>query len=100
VPDDSDQPLWVEGDPAFLLEEGVGYVHAWARAQHAASALQQVLADLGHSDAMPYLHADVNVFGAGVVELGRVTPETATLIVQALLEIKHARDQQTGDHAA
>jgi hypothetical protein len=33
---------------------------------------------------MPYLRADVNVFGTGFVELGRVTPETAALIARAL----------------
>lgn len=44
-----DEPPVTEGEPAFILDH--------PREPH----------------AMPYLHADVNVFGAGVVELGRVT---------------------------
>ncbi|GAA3226620.1 hypothetical protein GCM10020216_041630 [Nonomuraea helvata] len=28
---------WAEGTRAFPLEEGVGYVRAWAEAQHAAT---------------------------------------------------------------
>jgi hypothetical protein len=49
---------------------------------------------------MPHLHADVNVFGNGVVELGRVTPETAALISEALREMSRIRDRQTGHNAA
>ncbi|HUY48112.1 MAG TPA: hypothetical protein VMV92_20685 [Streptosporangiaceae bacterium] len=49
---------------------------------------------------MPYLHADVNVFGNGVVELGRVTPETAALLAQALREIKRLHGQTADGHAA
>jgi hypothetical protein len=69
-------------------------------AQHAASAVKQALDDLGHPDAMPYLHADVNVFGNGVIELGRVTPETAALLAQALRDIKRLHDRTAGGHAA
>lgn len=90
----------MEGEPAFLLDEGIAYVRAWARAQHAASAVEEALADLGHPGAMPYLHADVNVFGNGVVELGRVTPETAALLAQALRDIKRFHGQTAGGHAA
>lgn len=82
--DGDNVPPWAEGEPAFLPDEGVAYVRAWATAQHAVSALKQALADLGHTDAAPYAHADVNVFGAGIVELGRVTPQTAALIAEAL----------------
>jgi hypothetical protein len=42
----NDEPPGIEGEPAFMLEEGISYVRAWARAQHAASALQQALATL------------------------------------------------------
>ncbi|MFI6540849.1 hypothetical protein ACIBHY_50915 [Nonomuraea sp. NPDC050547] len=78
---------WAEGDPAFLLEEGVGYVREWARAQHAVAEVKDALAATGCVEAMPYLRADVNEFGAGFVELGRVTPQTAALIAQALAEM-------------
>ena len=89
--ENSGQPPWIEGEPAFLLDEGTAYVRAWATAQHAASALRDALADLGLADAMPYLHADVNVFGAGFVDLGRVTPRTAALIAESLRELASRR---------
>jgi hypothetical protein len=100
APDDQDMSPWIEGEPAFLLEEGVGYVRAWARAQHAVSELQQALSDLGHSDAMAYLRADVNVFGNGVVELGRVTPETAALLAQAVRALTAKSGEADGGQAA
>jgi hypothetical protein len=100
VTDHDEPPPWVEGEPAFLLDEGIAYVRAWAGAQHAASAVKQALADLGQPDGMPYLHADVNVFGHGTVELGRVTPETATLIAESLRAHARTRDQHSGHHAA
>jgi len=56
--------------------------------------------NLGHADAMPYLHADVNVFGKGVVELGRVTPQTAVLIAEALHAVKRERDEPRDGFAA
>jgi hypothetical protein len=74
----------LEGDPAFILDEGVGYVRAWAEAQHVVRDLRAVLDKIGRSEAMPYLHADVTEFGSGVVEPGRVTPQTAALLVKAL----------------
>jgi hypothetical protein len=100
VPEHDDQPACIECEPAFLLEEGIGYVREWARAQHAVSALQQALAASDHPEALPYLHADVNVFGTGVVELGRVTPETAAFIAEALQAFHRGRDRGTGEHAA
>jgi len=36
-----DMPPWIEGESAFLLDEGIGYVRAWATAQHAVSALNR-----------------------------------------------------------
>ncbi|MFI9554823.1 hypothetical protein [Nonomuraea endophytica] len=47
---------------------------------------------------MPYLRADVNEFGAGFVELGRVTPQTAALIAQAVAEL--AARQSVDDECA
>jgi hypothetical protein len=100
VADQDEIQPWVEGEPAFLLDEGIAYVRAWARAQHAATAIRDALADLGRPDAMPHLRADVNEFGNGLVELGRVTPETAVLIARALHKIGHVPDQASGSHAA
>ena len=75
---------WAEGDPAHLLEEGVSYVRRWAHVRRPATSLKDALADVGRAEAMPYLRTDVNEFGAAFVELGRVSPETAALIAQAL----------------
>ena len=33
---------------------------------------------------MPYLRAEVNVFGIGIIELGRITPETAQALAALL----------------
>lgn len=100
MPERHDQPEWIEGEPAFLLEEGIGYVREWARAQHTVSALQQALATLDQLDALPYLRADVNTFGNGIVELGRVTPETAAFIAEALHAFHRGREHETDEHAA
>ena len=82
---EDDQPIpLLDGEPAFLLEEGIAYVRGWTRAQRSVAELKEALSEIGREDAMPYLRADVNVFGAGIVELGRITPETADLIAQAL----------------
>jgi hypothetical protein len=99
---EDDQPIpLLDGEPAFLLDEGIAYVRGWTTAQRSVAQLKDVLAEAGHEDVMPYLRADVNVFGAGIVELGRVTPETADLIAHALRLIVHAQLSQTGNgHAA
>jgi hypothetical protein len=90
--EDEDPLPLVEGEPAFLLDEGVAYVRGWARAQHAVSALKQALADLGYEDAMPHLRADVNVFGTGYVELGPITPQMTTVIAEALHAVASNKD--------
>jgi hypothetical protein len=98
---EGDEPLpLVEGEPAFLLDEGIAYVRGWAMAQHSAAALSDALAELGQANAMPCLRADVNVFGAGIVELGRVTPQTADLIASGLRMIAAAQVGKTRDGRA
>jgi hypothetical protein len=98
---ESEDPLpLIEGEPAFLLEEGIGYVRGWAQAQHSVRALKEALADLGHEDAIPHLRADVSVFGAGIVELGRVTPETTALIAEALRAIASQQRGSNNGYAA
>lgn len=97
---ESDDPLpLIEGEPAFLLDEGIAYVRGWTAAQHSVLELKEALAAIGHNDAIPYLRADVNVFGAGVVEFGRVTPQTAELITKAL-RLMAARATRTGEGCA
>jgi hypothetical protein len=68
-------------------------------AQHSVLELQEALAAVGQEGVMPYLRADVNVFGAVVVELGRVTPQTADLITKALRLIG-AQASRTGEGCA
>jgi hypothetical protein len=90
----------VEGEPAFLLNEGVAYVRGWTAAQHSVAALKDALAKIGQEAAIPSLRADVNVFGAGIVELGRVTPRTAHLIAQALRMMAAQAGGIGDEHAA
>jgi hypothetical protein len=84
IPEKEDQLPLIEGEPAFLLNEGVAYVRGWTTAQHSVAGLKEALTVIGFGDEMPHLRADVNVFGTGIVELGRVTPRTADLIAKAM----------------
>ncbi len=98
---EDDQPIpLLDGEPAFLLDEGIAYVRGWTRAQRSVALLKNALHETGHDDVMPYIRADVNVFGAGIVELGRVTPENADLIAQALRLMSAQRDENGKSHAA
>jgi hypothetical protein len=93
---DEDPFSLAEGEPAFLLDEGIAYVRGWATAQHAVSALRSALTELDQENAIPRLRADVNVFGTGIVELGHVTPQIAALIAEGLLAIKRHSTQSDG----
>jgi hypothetical protein len=99
-PDRHEEHPPLEGDPAFLLEEGISYVRAWSEAQHAVSALKQSLANLDKGEMMPYLRTDVTEFGSGLVELGRVTPETAELFARALASLAEQRQASADGCAA
>jgi len=57
-------------ESAFALEPGVPYVPGWSEADEAARLLAAELAACGLAGQVPYLHPDVTVAGAGVVELG------------------------------
>jgi hypothetical protein len=96
---DDDPPPLLEGEPAFLLDEGIAYVRGWAQAQHSVAALRDVLSELGRADAMPHLRADVSIAGKGIIEIGRVTPQTADLILQALRALA-AHHNRSGDGCA
>jgi hypothetical protein len=84
TPHDADS----DAEPAYLLTEGIGYVRGWTHAKRAAAALQAELRTCGLSDAFPYLHAEVNVFGVGIIELGRITPETAHALTALLIRAR------------
>ncbi len=46
----------------------------WYAARNATTALRDVLVHAGLEKEFPYLRADLNAFGHGLVELGRVSP--------------------------
>jgi hypothetical protein len=82
-PDDTDDAK-DEAEPAHLLDKGVPYVRGWAHAARAATALESELRACGLDGALPYLRADVNVFGVGIIELGRITPDIAYALAALL----------------
>jgi hypothetical protein len=56
----------------------------WYAARGATSALRDVLTAAGLEKDFPYLRADLNAFGHGLIELGRVSPETAERLAELL----------------
>lgn len=56
----------------------------WYEARDAVGALRDVLLAAGLAKHFPYLRADVNAFGQGIVEIGRTTPEGATRIAELI----------------
>jgi hypothetical protein len=56
----------------------------WYAARDAVAALQDVLIAAGLDREFPYLRADLNAFGMGLIELGRISPETAQRLAELL----------------
>ncbi|GAB2828811.1 hypothetical protein [Streptomyces daliensis] len=56
----------------------------WRAARDAVSALRDVLIAAGLEREFPYLRADLNVFGHGLIEVGRISPETAERVAELL----------------
>ncbi|AOP45351.1 hypothetical protein [Streptomyces lydicus] len=56
----------------------------WYAARNATTALRDVLTAAGMAREFPYLRADLNAFGHGLIELGRVSPETAERLAELL----------------
>ncbi|MFD5628156.1 hypothetical protein [Streptomyces sp. NPDC127072] len=56
----------------------------WYAARNATSALRDVLTVAGMQKDFPYLRADLNAFGHGLIELGRVSPATAERLAELL----------------
>ena len=46
----------------------------WYQAREATSALRDVLTAAGLHREFPFLRADMNAFGLGYVDLGRISP--------------------------
>ncbi|WPW21391.1 hypothetical protein [Streptomyces sp. HNS054] len=55
----------------------------WYAARNATTALRDALVRAGLKD-FPYLRADLNAFGHGLVELGRVSPDTAERLAELM----------------
>jgi hypothetical protein len=58
--------------------------HAWYAARDAATSLRRVLIALGMERDFPFLRADMNAFGHGFIDLGRISPETAERLAELL----------------
>jgi hypothetical protein len=56
----------------------------WYAARDATTALRDALISAGMERDFPYLRADLNAFGHGLVELGRVSPATAEHLAELL----------------
>ena len=56
----------------------------WYAARNATSALRDALIRAGMEKDFPYLRADLNAFGHGLIELGRVSPATAERLAELL----------------
>ncbi|WP_432187694.1 hypothetical protein [Streptomyces sp. Tue6028] len=56
----------------------------WYAARDATTALRDALVRAGLEKDFPYLRADLNAFGHGFVELGRVSPATAERLTELL----------------
>lgn len=93
--DHADPSAAEAAEAAFVLTSGVPYVAGWAEAASAAEALRAELIACGLGGRLPHLRAEVTVTGAGVVEMGRITPRTARLLAR-LLERLHRADNARG----
>lgn len=56
----------------------------WYAARNATTALRDVLTAAGMEKDFPYLRADLNAFGHGLIELGRISPDTAERLAELL----------------
>ncbi|WP_105970710.1 hypothetical protein [Streptomyces geranii] len=56
----------------------------WYAARNATTALRDAFMHAGLEKNFLYLRADLNAFGHGLVELGRVTPDTAERLAELL----------------
>lgn len=70
----------------------------WYAAREATTALRDVLTSAGLHREFPFLRADMNAFGLGYVDLGRVSPGTAQRIAD-LVRLGLAASERTSDAA-
>ncbi len=72
----------------------------WYAARDATSALRDVLTAAGMARDFPYLRAELNAFGQGLIELGRVSPETAERLAELLRRAVQCGRDLTGADGA
>ncbi|MFD6293989.1 hypothetical protein ACFWFU_04050 [Streptomyces sp. NPDC060235] len=70
----------------------------WYAARDATTALRDALVRAGLEKDFPYLRADLNAFGHGFVELGRVSPATAERLAELLRLALASVSQHLEDH--
>ncbi|MGW3010523.1 hypothetical protein ACWC9R_17065 [Streptomyces sp. NPDC001219] len=73
-----------EEDPEDAARWSPLKTNEWPAARNATTALRDVLTAAGMARDFPYLRADLNAFGHGLIELGRVSPETAKRLAELL----------------
>ncbi|AEW95666.1 MULTISPECIES: hypothetical protein [Streptomycetaceae] len=56
----------------------------WYAARNATTTLRDVLTAAGMAREFPCLRAELNAFGQGLIELGRVSPSTAERLAELL----------------
>ncbi|NKI40230.1 hypothetical protein HFV08_02970 [Streptomyces sp. LD120] len=81
------------------------YVRGWSAARQSTDALAEQLMALGLSADFPALKAGVNVRGDGIVRLGAIRPDAASLLALLLtagLTVEMARNENRpgGDDGA
>ena len=78
----------MNGDGDELPEDAARWAptrsREWYAARDAVAALRDVLTAAGLEREFPYLRADLNAFGMGLIELGRISPETAQRLAELL----------------
>jgi hypothetical protein len=84
-------------DPAgagvWATSDDTSYEPGWILVQAAALALAEALREAGLGHQAPHLRAEVNVFGAGAVVVGRVDPATAHRIATLLRSGRHGPEE-------
>lgn len=67
---------------------------AWFDARTAAMHLRDLLVAAGLAKDFPYLQADVNAFGNGIVTIGRTNPAAALRLAELLRAAREAMGEE------
>lgn len=75
----------------------------WHAARHATAALRDILIAAGMQYEFPFLRADLNAFGQGFIQLGRISPQAAerlAWLLRVALDCPHNPQNQQNQVAA